>query len=73
MDLQQQLCVIAHAGAAGHRVAATTYDILAKNVVWKSMKDDVHKFVKKYLHCLVVYGERCPGPYGQTLRTTKPN
>nr|CCA27099.1 transposon protein putative [Albugo laibachii Nc14] len=55
VDLQQRLCVIAHAGAEGHLGDATTYDILAKNVVWKSMKVDVHKFVNKCLQCLVVH------------------
>lgn len=37
VDLQQRLCVIAHAGVAGHRGIETTYDILATHV-WKSIK-----------------------------------
>ena len=72
VDLPQRLCVIAHAGVAGHCGIGTTYEILAANVVWKTMRDDVHKFVSKCLHCLVVQCERCPRPYGKTLRAIKP-
>nr|CCA27531.1 AlNc14C568G12167 [Albugo laibachii Nc14] len=30
-------------------------------------------FVDKCLHCLGANGEKCPRPYGETLRATKPN
>ena len=71
--LDQQLCAIAHADSAGYPGIETTYDNLATHVVWKSIIDDVDNFISKWLHCLLARGERCPIPYGETLRTTKPN
>ena len=73
ISLQKRLCVLAHAGSAGHRGMDTTLLILSKHVAWNTMESDVREFVKKCLHCMVANGEMCPRPYGETLRATKPN
>lgn len=71
--LQARLCVVAHAGSAGHRGIDTTFNILSKYVIWRTIGADVKSFVNKCLHCLVANEQKCPRPYGETLHATKPN
>ncbi|ETV63972.1 hypothetical protein H257_19092 [Aphanomyces astaci] len=46
VDLQQRLCVITHQGASGHRRIAATTKSVAANFIWRTLKDDVEKFVR---------------------------
>ncbi|KAE8955170.1 hypothetical protein PR001_g32213 [Phytophthora rubi] len=72
-ELQQRLCVIAHAGASGHRGAKTTAAALSEVLVWATMPADVSTFVQGCLHCMVTAGGKIPRPHGETLVATKPN
>ncbi|KAE9213171.1 hypothetical protein PF004_g15421 [Phytophthora fragariae] len=72
-ELQQRLCVIAHAGASGHRGAQTTAATLSEVFVWATMPADVSTFVQGCLHCMVTAGGKIPRPHGETLVATKPN
>jgi transposase InsO family protein len=72
-ELKQRLCVIAHAGLAGHRGINTTVKALQEVFTWKGMQHEVATFINGCLHCLVVDGKRVPRPYGGTLTATKPN
>ncbi|KAE8913634.1 hypothetical protein PF005_g23252 [Phytophthora fragariae] len=71
--LQQRLCVIAHAGAGGHRGAKTTAAALSEVFVWATMPADVSTFVQGCLHYMVTSGGKIPRPHGETLVATKPN
>uniref|UniRef100_H3H555 Reverse transcriptase n=1 Tax=Phytophthora ramorum TaxID=164328 RepID=H3H555_PHYRM len=72
-ELQQRLCVVAHAGASGHRGAAATLKSLSTCFFWPTMGPDVTTFVNECLHCMVAAGGRIPRPFGETLRATRPN
>lgn len=67
-ELQQRLCVVAHAGASGHRGAATTLKSLESCFFWSTMGPDVTTFVSECLDCMVTAGGRIPRPFGETLR-----
>lgn len=73
VDMQQRLCVIAHAGAAGHRGLTATLKMRKDCFEWSTMADDVAKFIKACIHCLMVKGQIIPRPFGQALHATKPN
>jgi hypothetical protein len=72
-DLQQRLCVVAHAGASGHRGARTTAKALREHFWWPSLDQDVAAFVQGCLHCMVTAGGKVPRPHGETLVATRPN
>ncbi|KAE8886173.1 hypothetical protein PF003_g29779 [Phytophthora fragariae] len=72
-ELQQRLCIVAHAGAGGHRGATTTATALASHFYRKTLKSDVATFVAGCLQCMVTVGGRAPRPHGETLMATKPN
>ncbi|OQR83686.1 hypothetical protein ACHHYP_14408 [Achlya hypogyna] len=72
-DLQQRLCVVAHAGIAGHRGGDATFSALRHFAWWSTMKADVDYFLKSCLHCMKVRGKVVPRPYGATLHAEKPN
>jgi hypothetical protein len=73
MELRIRLCVIAHAGLAGHRGINTTVQALKEVFIWKGMQQEVATFVNGCLHCLVVDGKRVPRPFGASMTATKPN
>ncbi|KAE9001180.1 hypothetical protein PF001_g4527 [Phytophthora fragariae] len=73
VEMQQRLCVVAHAGASGHHGARATTQALAKVFFWMTMSTDVSAFVSGCLHCMATAGGRIPRPFGETLRATKPN
>ncbi|KAE9289660.1 hypothetical protein PF008_g25832 [Phytophthora fragariae] len=73
VEMQQRLCVVAHAGASGHRGARATTQALAMVFFWTTMSTDVSVFVSSCLHCMATAGGRIPRPFGETLRATKPN
>ena len=72
-DLKMRLCVVAHAGRAGHRGINTTIKSLQGLYFWVNMAEDVKAFIKDCLHCIVVGGSRVPRPLGSTVVATKPN
>lgn len=73
IDLQQRLCVIAHAGASGHRGVEASLKPLADMFVWSTISVDMASFVSSCLQCLTTRGSKVPRPFGETLRATKPN
>ena len=73
LELQQRLCVIAHAGESGHRGEKATTTVLEQVFVWSTLRVDVRDFVQGCIHCLSVDGTMEPRPYGPTLHATKPN
>jgi Integrase zinc binding domain len=72
-ELQQRLCVIAHAGAAGHRGINATIAALDELFEWASMAEDVSAFINGFLHCMMTMSGKIPRPLGETLHATKPN
>jgi transposase InsO family protein len=72
-ELQQRLCVVAHAGAAGHRGARATATALEELFDWPTLRDDVKAFVSGCLHCMVTASGKIPRPLGEALHATKPN
>ncbi|KAE8980660.1 hypothetical protein PR001_g23652 [Phytophthora rubi] len=72
-DLRQRLCVIAYAGASGHRGAQTTQRALESVFYWKTLAVDVAAFVGECQHCMATASGRIPRPFGETLVATKPN
>jgi hypothetical protein len=73
LDMQMRICVVAHAGAAGHRRLDATMKSVSDMFDWTSLKADVKNFVTACLHCMVVDGESIPRPWGEALHATKPN
>ena len=45
-DLPIRVCVVAHAGSAGHRGIDATYQRVSERFVWEDMKELVREFVK---------------------------
>lgn len=72
-DLRQRLCVIAHAGASGHRGAHSTAQALETVLFWTFMATDVSTFTRGCLHCMTAASGHIPRPFGKTLKATKPN
>lgn len=72
--LQLRLCVLAHAGPAGHRGARVTLKPLAARFAWSKMQSQVREFVRGCLHCRGAKGPALhPRPWGSTLVGEKPN
>lgn len=73
-NLQLRLAIVAHTGAAGHRGAQATKDVLARFFVWSTLDEDITLFVKSCIHCLsTTGGETVPRPFGPALHGTMPN
>ncbi|POM58941.1 DNA/RNA polymerase [Phytophthora palmivora] len=73
VDLQQRLCVAAHARLSGHRGANTTERMLAEKFEWPTLSDDIRKFVRGCLHSMVVGDRVIPRPFGEALHASAPN
>ncbi|POM64853.1 Retrotransposon protein [Phytophthora palmivora] len=73
VDLQQRLCVVAHACLSGHLGAGTTERMLAEKFEWPTLRDDIRKFVGRCLHCMVVGDQVIPHPFGEALHASAPN
>jgi hypothetical protein len=73
LDIKCRLCVIAHAGIAGHRGMNATVAALKDMFWWTGMHKEVAAFIKTCLHCMVVDGRVVPRPLGATLEATAPN
>lgn len=72
--IQLRLLIAAHAGAAGHRGAATTMRAMESFVTWTTMPEDTKSFVASCLHCLsTTTAGTVPRPMAQTLHATEPN
>lgn len=72
-DQQQRLCVIAHAGASGHRGLRATLQALETVFFWENMASDVSTFTRGCLHGMTTASGRFPRSFGETLKATKPN
>ena len=59
-DLQQRICVVAHAGASGHRGERATLQAVQSVFSWDAMATDVRAFVQGCFHCLAVGSSREP-------------
>ncbi|ETW07559.1 hypothetical protein H310_02046 [Aphanomyces invadans] len=73
LDIQMQICVIAHAGVAGHRRLDATTRSVSEMFDWTTLEADVKQFVTSCLHCMVVDGESVPRPWGEEQYATEPN
>lgn len=73
VDLQQRLCVVAHAGIAGHRGVEATTTSIKRTAWWSTIKADVERFLESCLHCMKVRGKLVPRPYGAALHAEGPN
>jgi hypothetical protein len=62
MELKIRLCVIAHAGLAGHRGINTTVQALKEVFIWKGMQQEVATFVNVCLHVLLWMESEFPAP-----------
>ncbi len=72
-DFRRRICVVAHAGAAGHCGIRTTLDAIRRVFWWPKMEDEVADFVKSCLQCLCTRGGRLePRPLGESIHATKP-
>jgi hypothetical protein len=72
-DLQQRICVVAHAGAGAHRGSETTTTAVCSCFWWPTLDTDVAAFCRACLHCMVTIGGKVPRLHGETLKATKPN
>jgi transposase InsO family protein len=72
-ELQLRLCVVAHAGASGHRGTKTTARALEDLFWWRSLPKDVAMFVSECMHCMATATGKIPRPLDETLWATKPN
>ncbi|GMF22827.1 unnamed protein product [Phytophthora fragariaefolia] len=72
-DMQQRLCVVAHAGASDHRGSRVTTQALEAVFYWRTMAKDVAEFVAGCLHCMSTASGRIPRPFSEAWKATKPN
>ncbi|ETV75951.1 hypothetical protein H257_09910 [Aphanomyces astaci] len=52
LDMQVRICVVAHAGVAGHRRVEATTASVADMFDWPTLKANVKNFVRACLHCM---------------------
>ncbi|OWZ00772.1 Retrotransposon protein [Phytophthora megakarya] len=71
--LQQRLCVVAHAGLSGLRGADTTERMLAETFDWPTLGNDIKKFVRGCLHCMIIRDWVVPRRLGEALHASAPN
>jgi transposase InsO family protein len=73
-NLKLRLCVIAHAGLAGHRGTESTYQALKGRFFWPKMYKDVKSFCQLCLHCHVADPRKViPRPLGVQIHATTRN
>lgn len=73
-QLQLRLCIIAHAGLAGHRGVKATTTAIESEFHWPTLRSDVKEFVRQCLHCLATTGgNTIPRPYGEAIHAELPN
>ena len=71
--LRVRLLVVAHAGAAGHRRKAVTWQQLQSRFTWPSMEEDMNEFLAACLLCVKTReGGLVPRPLGSLLRADRP-
>lgn len=74
MKMKQRLMVGSHAGAEGHKSAATTKANPATRFRWRSIANDVKSFVDSCLHCISAEsGQLVSRPLGHVLQGSNPN
>eukprot|EP00300_Choanocystis_sp_HF-7_P042111 c8876_g2_i1.p1 GENE.c8876_g2_i1~~c8876_g2_i1.p1 ORF type:complete len:548 (-),score=66.37 c8876_g2_i1:54-1697(-) len=73
-DLRVRVCIVAHAGLAGHRGVGATLAAVLRVFVWERVKDDVSRVVLGCVHCVKLDGRKTiPRPLGTQIQATKPN
>ena len=73
LEIKKRLCIVSHAGAAGHRGMNATLKTLQEVFTWRGMQKDVQAFIRDCLHCMAVGTKKVPRPLGETLKATRPN
>ena len=73
-DLPVCVCVVAHAGSAGHRGIDATYQRICERFVWDGMKELVRGFVMACLICVKLSDRSVvPRPMGHQIQGSGPN
>jgi hypothetical protein len=68
MELISRVCIIAHAGSAGHRGIAPTLRAIKRRFVFKDMSTIVKRFVGRCLQCLKSSsGKKIPLAFGHQI------
>ena len=72
-QLRSRLCIVAHAGAAGHRSIEMTRKILGERFTWKGMAEFVTDFCHHCLQCVKSStGKLLNRPMGTALYSDTP-
>ena len=73
-ELRLRICVVAHAGAAGHRGLDATLLAIESQFTWENVKDDVYLFLSGCLHCVKLRDRHViPRPLGNQIQAEKRN
>ena len=71
--LQSRICVVSHAGSAGHRGQKATYDAVRARFHWKGLPEMVKAFVWRCLQCQKTASGKCrPLVFGQQIVAERP-
>ncbi|OWZ07204.1 hypothetical protein PHMEG_00020437 [Phytophthora megakarya] len=66
VDLQQRLCVVAHSDLSGNRGADTTEHTLAETFDRPTLHDNIKKFVRGCIQCMIIGDRVVPRPFGES-------
>jgi len=73
IELQSRICVISHAGSAGHRGQKATYNAVKARFYWPGLPDVVRTFVWRCLQCQKTASGKCrPLVFGQQIVAERP-
>ena len=73
IEMQSRICVISHAGSAGHRGQKATYNAIKARFYWKGLPDVVKTFVWRCLQCQKTASGKCrPLVHGRQIQAVKP-
>lgn len=68
-DLQLSFCIIAHTGSTHHRGHNAPERTLQCVLKWSTLAEDVHAFVRAWIHCLATRGgEMIPPTFGPAVQ-----
>jgi len=72
-DIQIRICIVGHAGSAGHRGYKPTLASISNQFNWKGLRDTVTEFMRDCLQCLKTRSGRCiPLVWGSQVRAEAP-
>jgi hypothetical protein len=72
-ELQTRICVIAHAGPAGHRGITSTLTAIKDCFYWQTIEKDVKTFVNQCIHCMSTKGShKIPRLLGEAIHGDRP-